>query len=96
MNTVDRCFVLILRLLDKKLWCLWNWEVSIRLNNPKVAFDAIGIADADLNVAFLEETSTVIDSISLKEQTANRIECGLAGTLIKLMDHIDDGTVKPT
>ena len=79
-----------------KLLCLGNREVRVRLNNPEVAFDAIGIADADLNVAFLEETGSVIDALSFKEQPAYRIESWLVGTFVKLMNRIDYCTVKPT
>lgn len=79
-----------------KLLCLWNWEVDIRLDNPEVTFDAIGIADTDLNVAFLEETGSVIDTLSFKEQSTHGIESWFAGTFIKLMNRIDYGTVKPT
>jgi|GEM_PF-5531928 len=79
-----------------KLLYLRNRETGIWLNNPEVAFDAIGIANADLNMAFLEKAGTVIDSLAFKKQSTYRIERRLAGALIKLMNCIDYGTVKPT
>ena len=73
------------------------WELSLKVGEvpgDEEAFDAVGVADADLDVVFLAEAGIGVKEVAFPEDAFDGVERAAVMFAKNIVHSFDDGAVK--
>lgn len=79
--------------MDYKL-CLWIGISHVNAARQEIALDAVGVADAYLDVVLLGKASIGIEWAALPENTTHGVVWVFISVAVNLMSSLNDGAIK--